>query len=84
MFTFAGVLFLLIGLTALFHAIRALAAGRIWQDPSRAKFDPRWRPGRWVRRGARCAEFRLGVGYYLAVGATAAYFGLRWLLLQRL
>ena len=84
MFTFAGILFLFIGAAALFRAGQAVAVGRIWRDPNRVKFDPRWRPGRWVERRERGGQFWLDVLYHLVVGAAAVYFGLRWLLLQRL
>ena len=82
MYTFAGILFVVIGVAALARAGRGLYTGRIWREPRRVKFDPRWKPGRWVERGDR-GEFGVTVFYYVTIGVLGVPFGLRWLIVGR-
>lgn len=62
---------LALGLILLAAAAVAVVRGRIWLDPQRAEFEPRWQPGRWVHHADQQVEFGLGVAWYALIGAMA-------------
>ncbi|HEV2292951.1 MAG TPA: hypothetical protein VGR35_03795 [Tepidisphaeraceae bacterium] len=49
------------------------------RDPTRVKFDPRWRPDRWIRRDAEPHQFWLDVAWHTLIAAAAIAMAVSWL-----